>query len=110
STSRPSSARRISSAVYSGSNIGNDGDRGGKLLRVRHRQLDLAHAEPLGTVGQPSREPHRRLRTPGDLDLSPGEVDGDSEAERLADRLLAREPRRVVLGRVRPRVAVGALG
>jgi len=33
-------------------------------------------------------------------------VDGDAEAERLADRFLAREPRGVVLGRVRARLAV----
>ena len=110
STSCPSSARRISSAVYSGSNIAGDGDRGGELLRVRHRQLDLAHAQPLGALAQSPGQPHRRLGPAGDLDLPPGEVDGDSEAECLADRLLAREPGRIMLGRVRPRVAVRALG
>jgi ribosome-associated protein len=97
-------------AVYSGSNIGDDGDRGGELLRVRHRQLDLADAEPLGALAQPPGQPHGRLRTAGDLDLAPGEVDGNAEAERLADRFLAGEPRRVVLSRVRARVAVRPLG
>ena len=67
-------------------------------------------AQPLGALAQPPGEPHRRLGPAADLDLAPGEVDGDAEAERLADRLLAREPGRIVLGRVRPRVAVRALG
>src|SRR5262245_50678367 len=109
-TSCPSSAARISSAVYSGSNIGGDGNRGGELLRVRHRQLDLPHAEPLGARRQPSGQPYGRLRPARDLDLAPGEVHGDAEAERLADGLLAGKPRRVVLRRVRTRVAVGPLG
>src|SRR5205814_1045679 len=51
---------------------------------------------------------HARLRAAGDLDLAPGEA--DAGAERLADRLLAGEARRVMLRGVRLRVAVGALG
>src|SRR4029450_290409 len=40
----------------------------------------------------------------------PGEGASDAESERLADRLLAGESSCVVLRRIRPRVAVGALG
>ena len=47
------------------------------------------------------------LRATRDLDLAPRKV--DARAERLPDRLLGREARRVVLGRVRLAVAVGAL-
>ena len=47
---------------------------------------------------------------PDDLDLLPRERARDAEAERLPDRLLAGEPARVALRRVRPGVAVRALG
>jgi hypothetical protein len=51
---------------------------------------------------------HAGLRAAADLDLLPREV--DAGAERLSDRLLRREATRVVLRRVRLRVAVRPLG
>ena len=108
----PARAASISAAVTSGSGRSvirhDDRDRRRQLARVRHRQLDPARADPLRRRRRPPRQPHARLRPPGDLDLLPREVDAD--ADRLADRLLAGEPRRVVLRRVRLRVAVRALG
>src|SRR5437773_9765531 len=75
-----------------------------------HREVDRARADALGPRLRAAGKPHRRLRPPGDLDVTPGKRAGHAEAEGLADRLLPREPRRVVLRRVRPRVAVRALG
>src|SRR5689334_16055958 len=77
---------------------------------MRHRELDLPGPELRGAFRQPAGQPNRRLGSARDLDLEPREVDGDAEAERLADRLFAREPRGVVLSRVRTRVAVRLLG
>src|SRR5439155_23356712 len=52
----------------------------------------------------------RRLGAADDLDVAPRERARDAEAERLADRLLAGEPARIALRRVRARFAVGPLG
>ena len=83
-------------------------DRRGQVLRVRHRQVDRAGADPLG-VGL--RRPDRLTSGFGRPAISISrQVKLHAAAERLADRLLAGEPGRVVLGRVRPRVAVLALG
>src|SRR6266508_2653226 len=71
---------------------------------MRHRKLDPRRPDLLRPHGGPARQMHARLRTPADLDLLPGEM--DTGAERLADRLLAREAPGVVLGGVRLRVAV----
>ena len=87
-----------------------DGNRGRELARVRHREIDRA-----GRRRAPPRRPRRpdrrttawagrRSRSPARRSAS------DAEAERLADRLLAREAPRVALRRVRPRVAVRVLG
>src|SRR5437763_8215317 len=108
STSWPASARFISSAVYRGSSIGDEGHRLGELARVGHRELDLPGAHALGPRLRLPAQRHARLRPARDLDLAPREP--DARAERLADRLLAGEARGVVLRRVRLRVAVGALG
>ena len=81
-------------------------DAGGARHRVRvgQRDVDLAHADPLGEPRGAARQRHARLRRPDDLDVLPGEP--DAAAERLADRLLAAEPGRIALGRVAPRLAV----
>src|SRR5271154_2351238 len=81
-----------------------------ELARVRHREIYRRGADGGSTRGEPPRQPHRRLRAPDDLDLLPRERARDAEPERLADRLLAGEATRVALRRVRPRVAVRALG
>ena len=70
----------------------------------------IARTPPARQPPQRGREPNRRLRPADDLDLLPREGARNSEAERLADRLLAGEAARVALGRVRPRVAVRLLG
>src|SRR5262245_4303402 len=69
-----------------------------------HREVDRPRLDLLRPRGSAAGEPDARLRSPGDLDLLPREA--DATAERLADRLLAGEPRGVALRRVRPRVAV----
>src|SRR5689334_15556290 len=74
---------------------------------MRHRELDRACADPLRERGGAAAQMHARLRTPAYLDLLPGEV--DAGPERFPDRLLRRETARVVLRRIRLRVAVGAL-
>src|SRR5581483_1346617 len=79
----------------------------GELPRVRHRELDLRHAETLRPRGRPAGQVHARLRAAADLDLLPREV--HAGAERLPDRLLRGEAARVVLRRVRLRVAVRTL-
>src|SRR5512133_1666162 len=71
---------------------------------MRHREIDRARAHLLRKGLRPSGEAHLRLRPARDLDLAPGEA--DAAAERLADRLLAREARRVVLRRPGSAVAV----
>src|SRR6266511_1226499 len=65
---------------------------------MRHREVDRARPHLL----RPG------LRPPRDLDLAPCET--DAAAERLADRLLGREARRVVLRRVPAAFAVRAFG
>src|SRR5262245_47268490 len=77
---------------------------------MRHREVDLCRADSLGPGLQLPGQANRRLGTAVDLDVLPGEGARDAEPERLPDRLLAREARRVVLGRVRPRIAVDAFG
>ena len=77
-------------------------------LRVRHREVGDRQAALLGERERAARERDRRLRAPDDLDLAPREV--DAAAERLADRLLAREAAPRSSARVRLDVAVGALG
>src|SRR3954451_68165 len=74
---------------------------------MRHRKLDSTRADVLRPRGRAAAQVHGRLRPPADLDLLPGEV--DAGAERLPDRLLGREPPRIVLRRVRLAVAVRAL-
>src|SRR6185436_15130531 len=81
-----------------------------QLARVRHREIDGAGADSFGPRLQASRQLDAGLRPARDLDLEPREGASDAEAERLADRLLAGEASRVVLRRIRPRVAVGTLG
>ena len=75
---------------------------------MRHREVDRPRAHLLGPGLRPPGELHPRLRPTDDLDLAPGEA--NAAAERLADGLLAREPRGVVLGRPPTAVAVLALG
>jgi hypothetical protein len=74
---------------------------------VRHREIDGARANLVGPGFRLPGELHARLRPAGNLDLAPGEA--DTAAERLADGLLPREARRVVLGRVAAALAVLAL-
>src|SRR5918996_2738273 len=81
-------------------------DGGGDAPGVRHGEVQLPRADAARPGLQPAGQAHRRLRPPGDLDVLPGERARDAEAERLANRLLAGEARRVVLGRVGARVAV----
>src|SRR4029079_10855240 len=59
---------------------------------------------------QPARKRHTRLRPADDLHLPPREGARDAEAKGLPNRLFTGEPCGVVLGWVRPRVAVGAFG
>src|SRR5687768_15979168 len=75
---------------------------------MRHGQVDRARANALGPGARSTRQLHARLGPADDLDLLPGEAHAD--AERLAHRLLAREPAGVALRRIRPRVAVRPLG
>src|SRR5215211_167006 len=75
-----------------------------------HREVDRAGADALGPRAHAAGKGNSRLRTAGDLYVLPGERARDPEAERLADGLLAGKARRVVLRRVRPRLAVRALG
>src|SRR5436190_10202064 len=77
---------------------------------MRHREVDRARADPFGPCLQASRKRDAGLRPARDLDLAPREGARDAEAERLANRLLACEPSGVVLRRIRPGVAIGALG
>ena len=59
STSCPARPARISSAMYSGSNIrlvGHDAIGRSELLRVRHRQIDRAYAEPRSPGPRAGRE------------------------------------------------------
>src|SRR5438445_12484225 len=77
---------------------------------MRHREVDRARADPFGPRLEAPRKPDAGLRPARDLHLPPREGPCNAEPERLADRLLAGEASRVVLGRVRPRVAIGALG
>src|SRR5215211_5440529 len=77
---------------------------------MSHREVDPAGAGPAGPGADAARERDGRLGTARDLDVLPGERPGDAEAERLADGLLAGEAGGVVLSRVGPRLAVGALG
>src|SRR5262245_14505079 len=74
---------------------------------MRHREVDRSGPHLVGPRFSPAREPHARLRPPDDLDLPPREP--NPAAERLADGLLAREARRVVLGRPPAAFAVLAL-
>jgi hypothetical protein len=60
----------------------------------------------LGPARDAPAERHRRLRPSHDLDVAPGERARDSEAERLADGLLAREASGIALRGIRARVAV----
>src|SRR5687768_1649304 len=92
----------------SGRGVGDEADRGGELAGVRHGEVDAARADPLSPRGGAAGEAYLGLGTAGDLDLLPGEA--HAAAERLAHRLLAGEARRVALGGVGPRVAVGLLG
>ncbi len=108
---RPCRAARASSRLAHGTPhvaVLDGADRGRQLLRVRHRQVDAAGLDPLRPCLRRAREAHLRLRPAHDLDLLPGEP--DTAAERLADRLLAGEAGRVVLGGMGARVAVGDLG
>src|SRR5581483_12474621 len=89
--------------------MGDDCDRLRELAGMRHREIDRGDAERLGPRREAPREPHRRLRPPDDLDLLPRECARDAEAERLPDRLLAREATGVALGGIAPGVAVRAL-
>src|SRR4051812_26640561 len=77
---------------------------------MSQREIDGPGAYSLGPLGHSSGEPHVRLGPAGDLDVLPSEGAGDSKAEGLADRFLAREASRVVLRRIGPRLAVVALG
>src|SRR6266540_4714931 len=72
-----------------------------------HRELDSTRADLLRPRGRPAGEMNAGLRAAADLDLLPGEV--DARPQGLPHRLLRRESPRVVLRRVRLRVAVGAL-
>src|SRR5262249_58481476 len=90
-----------------GSGLDRHRDRGGQLARMGHADVDPSGAETLGRERRPARELHAGLRTAGDLDLLPGEV--DAGPERLSDRFLRREPAGVVLRRVRLPVAVRLL-
>src|SRR5688500_13460179 len=74
---------------------------------MRHREVDLPGADFFSPFLRPAGQRDPRLGPPADLDLAPGEE--NPGAERLADCLLRRKARGVVLGRVRPRVAVGLL-
>src|SRR5215210_5522547 len=75
---------------------------------MRHRELDLSGADSLGTPLRLAAERGSPIQPPCDLDLAPGEA--HARPERLADGLLAGEAGRVVLRRVRLRVAVRPLG
>src|SRR5262249_3550647 len=106
-----SSARRVSSAVRSGrspfttvSLRHHHRNCRRQVAGVRHGELDPPRADPLGHLRRPAAQLHPRLGPADHLDLLPGEV--DARPERLPHRLLCREPTRVVLGRVRLRVAV----
>jgi hypothetical protein len=73
-----------------------------------HRELDPSRSDALRPRRGSTAQVHARLRPAADLDLLPGEVDTRSEG--FSDRLLRREPSRVVLRWIRLRVAVRALG
>src|SRR6185436_20790644 len=81
-----------------------------QLARMRHREVDRPSADSFGPRLQPARKRHTRLRPADDLHLPPREGARDAEAKGLPDRLFTGEPCGVVLGWVRPRVAVGAFG
>src|SRR4051795_8241670 len=74
-----------------------------------HRQVDPAGSRPLRPRQHPAGEPDVRLGPSGDLHVAPRERASDPEAERLADRFLTGEARRVVLRRVWAGVAVRLL-
>src|SRR5687767_11442988 len=72
-----------------------------------HRELDSPGPHLLGEACRAPAQLHARFWPADDLDLLPGEV--HAAAERLPDRLLRGEAARVVLRRVRLRVAVRLL-
>src|SRR5579872_273174 len=74
---------------------------------MRHRELDPSGADALRPARGAAAQVHAGLGPAADLDLLPGEM--HARAERFADRLLGGEAPRVVLRRVRLRVAVDAL-
>ena len=110
----PPPRARISSAVYSGSMHQLASDAMAMAAASSFECVIERSTSPTPSRARPLLEPpvkaHGRLRPAGDLDLPPREAPRHAEPERLADGLLAGEPRGVVLRRVRPRVAVRALG
>src|SRR5438034_954890 len=74
---------------------------------MRHRELDRGRADPLGEGSRAAAQVHSRLRASTHLDLLPREVDARTKC--LPDRLLRREAARVVLRRIRLRVAIRTL-
>ena len=92
------------------SRVVHDGHRPGHPLRVGHRQVDRAGRDVLGErraylPGQASRDGLGRPEISMSVHMN-----STPQPERLADRLLAGEAGGEVLGRVRPREAVLALG
>ena len=75
---------------------------------MRHGEVDRTCAHLVRPGLRPARELHAGLRPPDDLDLAPREA--HAAAERLADRLLPGEARRVVLRGIPAAVAVLTLG
>ena len=75
---------------------------------MRHREIHCPGSNSFGECKRAAREGHRRLGAPGDVDFEPGEV--NTASKRLADSLLTRKASRIMLRRVRSRVAIGSLG